>query len=475
MQRETIFNSTFAPLLLAAETDRSIPHTSKAQARRPSFAEILIALSIPILVLGAVEVIRFGDLVVDLMADSRWAPYRVSGALTLLLALDGVLVLALLLQAQGKAKVEQQLSTSADLLALCGDAGIGVWTWSPGQQRLFMSEYCAKLLSGGKTTPGGDLHHIAELAHPDDRTLLETSINRLLNTNSGFALEFRLRPASGHTQSVFIKTFPAFSETGELMRIRGIVKDITKERDLQQQIEEQRRSLTHTTRVNILGKLSGALAHELNQPLTAIMSNAQAAQRMIRRSPLDINELQAAIADIIDDDTRAWEVIRHLRAMLKDSQGDFELIDLNATTRSALELMRADFITRHVSLTNNLSAMPALVRGDAVQLQQVILNLLINGAESTAEAARSNGTLRIASEIVGSSILVSIWDNGAGIKHENFDRVFEPFFSTKDQGMGLGLSLCRSILERHNGKIWATNNTGGGAGFHFSIPLAKVS
>ena len=440
---------------------------------RQILIEILVALWIPLVVLSAVQLLRLSDGTIEALVYNQWTSYSVTGAVLTLLVTEGVLATTLVIQLRRAARLEGKLCDNEDRLQLCSRAmNVGIWLWSAADRRLYMNDNCAALLTCRQTGHQG-LHCMIEAAHPDDHAAVERAIRNAIGNKSGFEVEFRLRSLVDHANWVLVRAYPETDAAGKLVRLKGIAVDVTERRIMRQEIEQQRRSLAHMTRVNILGKFSGALAHELNQPLMAIMSNAQAAQRMIRSSPIDMNELQETIADIIEDDTRAGEVIRHLRSLLKDKPGGLELIDLNGSLLSALELARSDFSTRHVSIVNRLSSRPMLVQGDAVQLQQVVLNLLINGAESIAAAGQREGVLEIVSDIrPKGSAHVSISDDGAGISADAFDHLLEPFYSTKDQGMGLGLSICNSIIGRHNGQIWARNNPERGATFHFSIPLA---
>jgi C4-dicarboxylate-specific signal transduction histidine kinase len=249
--------------------------------------------------------------------------------------------------------------------------------------------------------------------------------------------------------------------------------DITERRKMQEEVQHQQQSLAHLARVGVVGELSAALAHELNQPLTAIMSNAQAAQRMLNKTPINVDELSGAIADIIGDDMRAGDVIHHLRSLLKDNESSVGLCDLNSIVRESLELTRSDLITRHISVTRELSQQALSVTGDDVQLQQVVLNLVLNAAEAMGDQNGRKG-LVVSTAKAGSRAELSVSDTGPGLPADILEKLFNPFFTTKQSGMGLGLSICRAIVTRHGGKVWATNNEGGGATFHVSLPLAQA-
>jgi C4-dicarboxylate-specific signal transduction histidine kinase len=221
-----------------------------------------------------------------------------------------------------------------------------------------------------------------------------------------------------------------------------------------------------------MGELSGALAHELNQPLTAILSNAQALQRMVSQQPLDIVELQSAISDIIDDDSRAGDVIRHLRTLLRKDDTKFELLDANAILLRALGLTRSDLTARRVTVVLQFDHRSALVMGDAVQLLQLVLNLILNAAEAMSGPSQSGGLLRVSSDMIGRDVHFSISDTGPGIEVSMLNKLFEPFVTSKKTGLGLGLSISRAITIGHDGTIWAENNPGRGATFHVTLPAA---
>src|SRR5262245_23123453 len=256
-------------------------------------------------------------------------------------------------------------------------------------------------------------------------------------------------------------------ETDSVLFVLASVIDISERR----QAEEQRRELMHLSRVAILGELSGALAHELNQPLTAILSNAQAAQRLLAQERLDLSEVQEALKDIVEEDKRAGEVIRGLRALLSKGETQFQGLDLNAVTSDVLDLAHADFVTRGVMVSSNLPADLPAVRADRVQLQQVLLNLIVNACDAMITGPPSERRLTIAATPDGNGMVqVSIADSGCGIPAEKMDRLFEPFFTTKEQGLGLGLTICRSIVTAHGGRLWVVNNPERGATFCLTLP-----
>ena len=241
-------------------------------------------------------------------------------------------------------------------------------------------------------------------------------------------------------------------------------------RRAEKESREQRQELTHLMRVSTLGELSGALAHELNQPLTAILSNAQAAQRLLDRDPLNLPEVRDALQEIADQDIRAGAVIQRLRAMLRKDTKELEPLDLSAVARDVLVLAHSDLITRNVPVSALLAPNLPAVLGDRVQLQQVVLNLILNACEAMSCTAPRERRLTLITECGEEGVHLSVGDSGTGISPEALDRVFEPFYTTKPQGLGLGLPICRSIVAEHGGRLWATAGEEGGATFHVLLP-----
>ncbi len=242
------------------------------------------------------------------------------------------------------------------------------------------------------------------------------------------------------------------------------------------EIEARRRmsELAHLNRRATAGEMTASIAHELNQPLAAILSNAEAAESLLKKPSPDLEELSEILADIRRDDERASEVIKHLRSLLR--KGDFEsqLFDVNDTLRDVFRFLSVQALVRGVELETELSSSQPQVRGDRIQLEQVILNLVMNGMDAVAgqprERRRIVGRTKLAD---GKSVLVSVTDFGQGIAAEELARVFDPFFTTKEHGMGVGLSIVRTIVEAHGGRIWAESLPGSGAAFHVRLPLAS--
>jgi PAS domain S-box-containing protein len=249
--------------------------------------------------------------------------------------------------------------------------------------------------------------------------------------------------------------------------------DITAHKQAVTQAREQRQQLAHLGRAAVLGELSGAFAHELAQPLTSILGNAEAALQLLPPDTPGLCEIQDILRDIIKDDVRAAEVIQRLRSMLARGEIQRRPVDLNQVVRDVLALARSDLITRNVSVITELDPRTALVQADPVQLQQVLLNLIVNACEAMAGASPSERQLTISTCPIedGRAIECSVADRGCGIRPGDTERIFQPFVTTKRQGLGLGLAICRSIVEAHGGRLWAQNAADRGAVFRFTASV----
>jgi len=264
-----------------------------------------------------------------------------------------------------------------------------------------------------------------------------------------------------------------FNGDGRPARMRGAALDITKRKQAEEQAARQRNELAHLSRVTTLSELSGSLAHELSLPLAAILSNAQAAQRFLARGDANLAEVREILNDIVSEDKRAGEVIRRLRLLLKKGEVQRYSLGINEVVQDVLKLMRSDLVNQRVTVDIELAQNLPTVMGDPVQLQQVLLNLVVNACDAMTDCDTRERRLliRTGMENGSSAVRVSVTDRGGSIPEEKMEQVFEPFFTTKAKGMGLGLSVCRTIIVAHQGKLWATNNPDCGATFHFSLPI----
>jgi signal transduction histidine kinase len=231
-----------------------------------------------------------------------------------------------------------------------------------------------------------------------------------------------------------------------------------------------RQELAHIGRVSALGELTGSLAHELNQPLTAMLNNAEVAQQHLEAEMIDVAKLHDILSDIVADDKRAAGVIRRLRTMLKKGELEHVALDVNDVVREVTDLVRSDTVLRDIPVHLDLAAGLPTVRGDRAQLQQVVLNIVLNGLEAASGSSRRARGLVIRTSMDASVVVVAVEDSGTGIDTADVDRLFEPLYTTKPEGLGMGLSIARTIVGAHGGELRASNNPGGGATFAFTLP-----
>ncbi|MCE3003951.1 MAG: PAS domain S-box protein [Xanthomonadaceae bacterium] len=251
--------------------------------------------------------------------------------------------------------------------------------------------------------------------------------------------------------------------------VLAAVIDLSERQRLERESALQREELAHLARVAMLSELSGSLAHELNQPLTAVLSNAQAALRFLDHRPPNLVEVREALVNVVDSDKRAGEVIRRLRAMLRKDPPSFILLDINEVVRDVLRIVRSDLLNRHVAIVEDYAADLPLVSGDRVQLQQVLMNLMMNASDAM-QGVEGDRQLTLCTLRSEDGVEVRVQDVGTGIPVEDLERIFIPFVSSKKDGMGLGLAVCRTLVEAHRGRLWASNAEGCGAIVHLWLP-----
>ena len=295
------------------------------------------------------------------------------------------------------------------------------------------------------------------------------------NTLRGrFISEERTTNARGKVHWLQPVKRPIVEKDGSASQVLGTSTDITRRKETELELRRQRTELAHVTRISVMGELAASLAHELNQPLTAILSNAQAALRFMAARPPDLEEVREILKEIVEDNSRASEVIRRIRALVKKEDIEFAPVDLASVVTDVMMLVHSDTVLQNVQISFKCDSDLPRVRGDRVQLQQVILNLLVNAFDAVKDCPGQDRQVVVRVERGGERMLkVTVRDRGTGLSGEALDKIFQPFYTTKRDGLGMGLSICRSIVEAHGGHLWAENNADRGATFCFTLPVDK--
>jgi PAS domain S-box-containing protein len=280
--------------------------------------------------------------------------------------------------------------------------------------------------------------------------------------------------AEGRPLAVEAIYVPDVNEQADVRGFYVLVIDVTDRNRAQQEAKRLQDELLHAGRISTMGELAGALAHEINQPLSAIMSNAQAARRFLNTPAPEMEEIREILDDIVKEGGRASGVINRLRALLKKENIEPEPIDINAVFRDVVMLLNGDAVRRDIRIGLEFEPLLPFVQGDRIQLQQVALNLLLNAFEAMNEHPNKNRQVLIRTGLKDSQVLAAVTDTGNGIPIAEAEKIFNPFYTSKPQGLGMGLSICRSIINSHHGRLWAENNPDGGATFYFSLPAALL-
>jgi PAS domain S-box-containing protein len=283
------------------------------------------------------------------------------------------------------------------------------------------------------------------------------------------------RPGSdGSKRYVSVSGLPVFDETGRFVGYRGVGRHITERKRAEEALRSAQAELAHANRVATMGQLTASIVHEVSQPIAATVLNAQAALRWLGAQPPNLNEVRQILDQITDDSKRAGDIIDRIRALIKKAPPRKEGLEINEAILEVIALTRGEVLQNSVSVRTQLAEGLPLIQADRVQLQQVILNLIVNAVEAMSDASEGARELLIStSGDASNGVLVSLRDSGPGLDPANLERLFDAFYTTKSSGLGMGLSICHSIIEAHGGRIWAGANEPRGAAFHFTLPLEQ--
>ena len=343
----------------------------------------------------------------------------------------------------------------------------GSFGWDVCSSKLYWSEETFRIFEYDRTDqPTVEL--ALQRAHPDDRARVQQIIDCAAQEGKGLDFEHRLLMPDGKIKAVHVVGHPAFEKSGNFVEFVGTVMDVTERR----RAEEERHALAHANRIMTMGQLTASIAHEVNQPLAAVVINAQTALRWLDMQPPDPEEIRRALDRIVRDGGRASDVIGRIRALVTKATPPRDRLDINDTILEVIAVTRTEMRGNGISLQTQLAPDLPLVQGDRVQLAQVLLNLILNAIEAMSGMSERTRELLISSKDDGADgVQVAVRDWGPGLTPESSEHLFDAFYTTKPSGMGMGLSICRSIIEAHGGRMWATANIPQGAAFQFTLPI----
>jgi two-component system, LuxR family, sensor kinase FixL len=368
------------------------------------------------------------------------------------------------------AKTARQLQESERRMDLASAAaGLGMWAWDLNDYEGWASAKAQGLL-GLLDSEHLTQAQFMDAVHPDDRQAVKLAVERSITDDRDFEVEHRVQ-VGGETRWLSARGRVERNAGGTPILMRGVLLDISARRRSEMELQHLQGQLVHTSRVSMMGQLATALAHELHQPLGAILRNAEAAELFLEHDPPELDELRAILADIRADDRRAREVIDRLRALLKRRSIEPLALSVVDVLTNIGALTRADAAARSITVDIEPGSGLPPIMGDGVHLQQVLLNLVLNAMDAIDGANSRKRMIAVRAEYPGGrEVEVIVNDTGPGIPSVELGLIFEPFFTTKASGMGIGLSVSRTIIEAHGGRIWAENNATEGATFRFTLP-----
>jgi len=367
-------------------------------------------------------------------------------------------------------RADYELQESERRLKLATEAaGAGLWIMNMDTGDVWVSEKTRALF---RFSPHEKVTYerFFTVIHPDDHESVRQAVDRALQSGENLVTEYRILRPDGSIRWIVAKG-QRYGDS-KPFRLMGVSFDDTERMKAEVEARKQWEHLAHVTRTGIMGELTASLAHEINQPLTAIQSNSEAAMRFMAASEPDTDEVCQILEDISRDNARASSIISKIRAMLKKEPIHFTVLDVNDLIADVLSLLRADSILRELVIIRDFSPELPPVFGDRVQLQQVIINLILNGAAAMKQVPPARRRLVIKTENQNeSAVKVSVADFGTGIDEQNAQTLFEPFYTTKPHGMGMGLAISQTIIREHGGTIEASNHAERGAVFTLTFPV----
>lgn len=373
-------------------------------------------------------------------------------------------------------QVERSLAEAEQRLRLAATvARMFAFEWDPVTDRAARSADAAGILGPKENSAHTTGKEFLARLHPDDRASLAAQLARLSPSCPGYHTAYRYVREDGQVVWLEETSQGYFDREGRLVRLIGMTADITERKRAEDDTRKLRDELSRMGRVTTMGELTATIAHEVNQPLGAIMTNTEICQGLLSDTVPDLDEVRRALADIAHDASRATQIVTQVREFLGKTEARFDYVDMNRVIRQVLRMLDDRFKADRILPELHLSPESSRIWGSEGQLQQVMLNLLTNAIESMDSEGSGPCKLAVSSRSADrEGLLVVVEDSGTGIPAHDLERIFDPFFTTKPSGLGMGLAICRSIVERHGGRMWAESVGSGGAAFKFTLPAERA-
>jgi two-component system sensor kinase FixL len=367
----------------------------------------------------------------------------------------------------GLREVEERMTLAVEA------ANLGIWIRDLARNEIWATDKW-RALFGFAQEERLELGHFFQRLHPADRDAFRLVLEKATEGDGSYETEYRVVLPSGKVRWIGSLGRVDFDRAGNPTLVRSVSHDITGRKEAEQETQSLQREIAHVGRVSMMGQLASALAHEINQPLGAILRNAEAAELFMQDKSPDLDEIRAILADIRKDDQRAGSVIDRMRGLLKRQDLDKRPVDVGELVAEVAALVRSDAAARHIRLELDVADQLPPVFGDLVHLQQVLLNLIVNGMDALNGANGGDRRVSITAALEGpKTIEIAVTDSGRGVPTHQLTHIFDPFFTTKPNGMGMGLPISRTIINAHNGRLWAENRKEGGASFRLTLPIAE--
>jgi PAS domain S-box-containing protein len=347
--------------------------------------------------------------------------------------------------------------------------GSGAWR-VPGWDALYLSEEWYRIYGFDPKQGLSAWKDRLQRMHPEDQTRVQETKDRAISEKSDYEVDHRILLPDGTLKYTHTVGRPVLNASGDVEQFVCTMMDITERKQAEEALRQAQADLARISRVTTMGELTASLAHEVNQPIAAAVTDANTCLRWLKRDDPDIEEASHAASRVIKDATRAAEIISRIRLLFKKAAPQRELVDVNEIIREMVVLLRGEITQHNISVGTDLAADVPQVLADRVQLQQVLMNLMINGIEATKDTDWTRELAINSRRAETDQVLVCVCDNGVGLSPEKTKQMFNAFFTTKPQGTGMGLRISRSIIESHGGRLWAAGNSPRGASFYFTLP-----